>query len=68
MLKKDEVPEEWRKVHNEKQGDFHDSSNKLIMHRGLWWLKLKGRHHFEELVVVERIILKRVLKEMDKNA
>jgi hypothetical protein len=31
VLKKDEVPGKWRKVHNEKQWDFQDSPNKLIM-------------------------------------
>jgi len=31
-------------------------------------VKLKERQHFEELVVAGRIILKRILKEMDKNA
>jgi hypothetical protein len=62
VLKKDEVPGEWRKVHNEKQWDFRDSPNKLIMHRGLRWLKLKVRHHFEELVVAGRIISKKDLK------
>jgi hypothetical protein len=29
VLRKDEVPGEWRKVHNEKQWDFHESPNKL---------------------------------------
>ena len=37
-------------------------------HRGLRWLKLKGRHHFEELGVAGRIILKRILKELDEKA
>jgi len=31
VFKKVEVPGGWRKAHNEKQWDFQDSSNKLII-------------------------------------
>jgi hypothetical protein len=31
LLKKDEVPGEWRKVHDEKQWDFQDSPNKMMV-------------------------------------
>jgi len=51
VLRKDEVAGEWRKIHNAKLWDFHESPNKLIRplpkHRGLRRLKLKGRHHIE---------------------
>jgi hypothetical protein len=38
-------------------------------HRGLRWLNVKRTHHFQKKkLVAERIILKRILKELDEKA
>ena len=58
-----------RKIDNAlTEGHKDGRGTRKKQHRGLRWLQLKERHHFEELVVDGRIIIKRILKEMDRNA
>jgi hypothetical protein len=38
------------------------------VHTGFWWRDLRERHHFEDLGIDERIILKWILKKWAEEA